>query len=142
MMDDFDDIIFNDNTPDWLEDYNYDCAEDVLFHNFTQINGWDLKKFNIKYRWTEWATMLPYIKIKYIINDIEYRIKCRLDMSKHKSIHSWVFSIDNEEIVSSSDANLTTDYFLDVDSNGRILNSTEEKCVKIINKLLAMKSFI
>lgn len=84
------------------------------------------------------SIMSPTVLIEY--DNKKYKIN--IWAVNNKDIKRYQVLLNNQNIYESKDANITLDYFLDLDSLGNILPGSERKCISRIERFAKLTPFL
>lgn len=131
------DIEFND-----LNDA-YEAAGDgdsLYACHFLAEPGWEPHCFHV---WDMWEVgRCPALAVKYEIQGKEFYLRIYFDGDTYQKISGYNLDIGDTPLFVVDNVSLTLDYFFIRSPDGKLIEGSEDKCIKLINRYWNLKAFL
>lgn len=131
------DIEFNDLN-DLYEDHLY--GDELYIHHFPADPGWEPHVLHV---WDWWDVgRVPLICVEYKRLGKEFRLRLFFEGETYHKIIGYRLDVDNDTFFHVENVSMTLDDFFVRDADGKFIDGSEEKCIKLINRYWNLKAFL
>lgn len=131
------DIEFNDLN-DAYEDHMY--GDELYICHFPSDPGWEPHCLHV---WDWWDVgRKPLICIEYKKQGKEFRLRLFFEGETYDKIIGYRLDVDSTTLFNIENVNMTMDDFFVRSPDGKFIDGTEDKCIKLINRYWNLKAFL
>lgn len=120
--------------------YKYGYDSDTLYMWYDCNETWFGRTLEVTDRYD--ANRAPAILIEYNNDDKRYQVPIYFDGDNYKHIKKYQVKLNGKNIYEKDNANITLDYFLNLDSLGNVLSGSERKCISRIERFTKLTPFL
>ncbi|SRR5258706_8162395 len=131
------DIEFNDLNDQWEDNQDSDS---LYVCHFPSEPGWEPHCFHV---WDMWEIgRCPRITARYNKHGKEFYLRIYFEGESYDKVIGYKLDVDNATLFSVEGVDLTLDYFFVQSPDGKLIEGSEDKCIKIINRYWNLKVFL